>query len=275
MIPEKADLNRILLTLKNSSDYDLSNYSMSSVGRRFGKILIDFKLDVELLIEKINSEPGFAEILIKKITVNTTELFRDPKIWINLRENILPEFEDHDEIKIWHPGCSTGQEVYSIMILLKEMNLLEKSKIFASDINEDVIETAKKGEYKYRFNKESLRNFKKSFQIEDEEENNEWEKYFSIDELEDKIIMKDYLIEKPEFRKLDLVKNENLFGDKFDLIICRNVIIYFNYELQNRVLNLFYNNMNDHSYLVLGMHESIIGPYSSKFLKRKTVYYKN
>ena len=87
--------------------------------------------------------------------------------------------------------------------------------------------------------------------------------------------MKDYLIEKPEFRKLDLVKDENLFGNKFDLIICRNVIIYFNYELQNRVLNLFYNNMNDHSYLVLGMHESIIGPYSSKFLKKKTVYYKN
>ena len=275
MIPEKTDLNRILLALKNNSDYDLSNYSMSSVGRRFGKILIDFKLDVELLIEKINSESGFAEILIKKITVNTTELFRDPKIWINLRENVLPSFKERDEIRIWHPGCSTGQEVYSMMILLEEMNLLKKSKIFASDINEDVLEIAKSGEYKYRFNKESLRNFKKSFQLDDESANKDFKKYFQIDELHDKIIMKDFLIEKPVFKKLDLVIDENFFGDNFDLIICRNVIIYFNYELQNRVLNLFYNNMNDHACLVLGMHESIIGPYSSKFLKKKTVYFKN
>ncbi len=275
MIPEKADLIKILHTLKSNSSYDLSNYSHNSVGRRFGKIMIDLELDVESLIVKINTDPSFSEILLKKITVNTTELFRDPKIWINLRENILPLFEERDEIRVWHPGCSTGQEVYSMMILLDRMNLLEKAQIFASDINEDVMDVARVGEYKYRFNKESLKNFKESFQLEEKNLKEDIKKYFSINELEDMLKMNDFLVKKPVYKKIDLVQNDNLFGEKFDLIVCRNVIIYFNYELQNKVLNLFYNNMSDKSCLILGLHESIIGPYSSKFLKKKTVYFKN
>ena len=275
MIPEKADLKKILLAVKTNSSYDLSNYSTNSMMRRFVKILTDSKLNVEELIDKINTDPVFSEELIKKITVNTTELFRDPKIWINLRENILPLFEGRDEIRVWHPGCSTGQEVYSMMILLDSMNLLEKSQIFASDINEDVLDVAKAGEYKYRFNKESLKNFSTSFQLEEKDVKEEIKKYFSINELQDILKMKDFLVEKPVYKKIDLVQDDNLFEEKFDLIICRNVIIYFNYELQNKVLNLFYNNMTEKSCLVLGLHESIIGPYSSKFLKKKTVYFKN
>jgi len=275
MIPEKADLEKILLALKSNSSYDLSNYSLNSMGRRFGKIMTDFKIDVEDLIVKINTDPSFSEILLKKITVNTTELFRDPKIWINLRENILPLFEDRDEIRVWHPGCSTGQEVYSMMILLDSMNLLEKAQIVASDINEDVMDVARGGEYKYRFNKESLKNFRTSFQLEEKIFRDETKKYFSINELQDVLKMNDFLVKKPVYKKIDLVQNDNLFGEKFDIIICRNVIIYFNYELQNKVLNLFYNTMSDKSCLILGLHESIIGPYSSKFLKKKTVYFKS
>lgn len=274
MIPEKEDVNNILLALKTETNYDLSNYSFNSLSRRFGKVIIDFKMTPSEIVENIQEDSSFVEKLIKKITVNTTELFRDPEIWQNLHEIILPQFSHKKEIKIWHPGCSTGQEVYSMMIVLDSLNLLEKTKIYASDINTDVMETAKAGEYKFRFNKNYLKNYDKSINYNKQNTNN-YDNYFTLDEIQDKIIMKKFLREKPFYKKQDLVKDENLFDEKFDLIICRNVIIYFNYELQNKVLNFFYNNMNEPSCLILGIHESIIGLYSGKYLKKNSVYFKN
>lgn len=275
MVPQKEDIKLILSTIKNLSDYDLSNYSHNSIGRRFGKILKDMKISPGELIMKMKNDSQLIEEIIKKVTVNTTELFRDPAVWVNLRNTILPLFEDYKEIKIWHPGCSTGQEVYSMMILLDDMGWLDRAKIFASDINSDVLEIAKKGEYKLRLQMEYLNNFNKTLNPENRIKKISFEKYFNLDYIRDTITMKDFLIEKPNYKVIDLVRDENLFNEKFDIIICRNVIIYFNYDLQNRVLNLFYKNMNEKSFLLLGIHESIIGSYAAKFLKRDGVYFKN
>lgn len=274
MIPQKEDIKKIIDAIKDRSGYDLSNYSINSVSRRFGKILMDLKITPADLIEKIENDNIFIESIIKKVTVNTTELFRDPAIWVNLRNTILPEYVTKKEINIWHPGCSTGQEVYSMMILLDDMGILKKARIYASDINSDVIDTAMKGEYRLRFHQEFIRNFDRTLNPENRIKKLHHEKYFSIDKIKDLISMKKFLVDKPEYRVMDLVNDNNLFDVKFDLIVCRNVIIYFNYDLQNKVLDLFHNNMNEGGCLILGLHESIIGPYSGKFLKKESVYFK-
>lgn len=264
--------------MKSFSSYDFSEYSDKSLKRRLTKVLVDQKLDLNGLIIQLKTNPTFLEKVVKDITVNTTELFRDPNIWQVLRYNVLPKFKNQTSINIWHAGCSTGQEVYSMLMLLNELDLFEKAKVYGTDINSDVLQIAKKGVYKYRFNINYLDNFDKA--MKENPYNYEalldvpYEKYFIIDEAKDIIRMNPFLLEKPIFKKHDLVNDGNIFYVKFDLIICRNVIIYFNYELQNKVFELFYNNLYPNGYLLLGMHESILGPFSSKFDKMGHFYQK-
>ena len=199
------DFQLFIYALKTSSKYDFSEYSEKSLKRRLTKILVDNKLTINSLINKIKNDPGFVEKIVKEVTVNTTELFRDPPVWHALRYAILPKLKNNTTINIWHAGCSTGQEVYSLMIILNEMELLEKSKIYATDLNTDVIEQAQKGEYKYRFNIGYLDNFDKV--IKENPYNYEeyydvaYEKYFTIDKATDSIKMNDFLREKPIYKK--------------------------------------------------------------------------
>lgn len=165
-----------------------------------------------------------------------------------------------------------------MLIALHEHDLLEKAKIYASDLNTDVLQIAKKGIYKYRFNIAYLDNFDKALKENplnyEEYFDVPYSKYFEIDKEKDQIKMHPLFTEKPIFKKHDLVKEANPFYVKFDIIICRNVIIYFNYDLQNKVFDLFYNNLYPNGYLWLGMHESIMGPFASKFEKTGHFYQK-
>jgi chemotaxis protein methyltransferase CheR len=239
---------------------------------------MDNNMDFTSLIAEIKRNQLFSEKIVKEITVNTTELFRDPSVWQALRYRILPNFRDYKTINIWHAGCSTGQEVYSMMILLNELGLLEQAKIHGTDINTDVLDTAKKGIYKYRFNIGYLDNFDKV--IKENPYNYEkyndvpYSRYFEIDKTRDYLKMNPFLTNKPIFKKHDLVKDNNIFYNKFDIIFCRNVIIYFNYNLQNKVFSLFQNSLYEGGHLILGMHETILGPHTQNFEKKDQVYVK-
>jgi chemotaxis protein methyltransferase CheR len=272
------DIQSFQKTVREHSEYDFTLYSHTSLRRRLTRILLELELDMDGLNSKISSSGEFLEKIVRKLTVHTTELFRDPDIWKKLKKDLLPTLSDKATIRIWHPGCSTGQEVYSMMMVLNELDLLEKTHIYGSDINPDVIETARQGSYKYHFNQSYLENFDRVMlegSVPPQVNNKKyWKKYFHIDETHDVIRMREYLRSKPLYKKLDLVKDPNLFLVKFDLIVCRNVIIYFNNELQNRVFDLFYNNLNDHGTLLLGVHESILGPFSKRFIKRDPFYHK-
>ena len=275
---ENQEIQTFVNTVRSLSDYDFTEYSDKSLKRRLMKILHDYHLTTESLLIKISENPEFLERIVKDITVNTTELFRDPAIWHSLRYDILPDFEDLSTLNIWHAGCSTGQEVFSMMILLNEMGLLERSDIYATDINSDVLEAARKGVYRYRFNVGYLNNFdaviKENPRDHNIYHNVPYSKYFVVDKVRDNIRIKDYLLNKPVYEKMDLVTDHNPFDRVFDLVICRNVIIYFNYELQNKVFKLFLDNMNQGSVLVLGVHETILGPYAAYFKKKFQAYYK-
>lgn len=273
------DYQLFIYTLRTCSKYDFSLYSEKSMKRRLMKVLTDHHMNITTMVSSLKKNPVFVDKIVNEITVNTTELFRDPQVWHTLRFSVLPHFKNNSVINIWHAGCSTGQEVYSMIILLSELGMLEKAKIYATDINTDVIEVAKAGEYRYRFNLAYLDNFDKVIKENpyNYEEYNDvpYENYFIIDKSYDTIRMKDFIKEKPVFKKHDLVTEDNTHYVKFDLILCRNVIIYFSYELQCRVFDLFYKNLYDSGCLVLGMHESILGAYSINFNKKGHVYFKN
>ncbi len=273
------DFQLFLYALKNSSKYDFSQYSEKSLKRRLAKVLADNKLNLTSLINRMKTDTNFVEKIVKEITVNTTELFRDPQVWQAIKYAILPKLKNNSVINIWHAGCSTGQEVYSMLILLNEMGLLEKTKVYATDLNSDVLENAKQGLYKYRFNIGYLDNFDKVIKENpyNFEEYNDipYTNYFNIDKSNDLIKINNGLKEKPIFKKHDLVTEDNTLYVKFDIILCRNVIIYFNYDLQNRVFDLFHKNLYDNGCLILGLHETILGSYSVKFQKKGHAYYKN
>ena len=274
----EKDIHNFQEVIRNHSDYDFTEYSLTSLRRRLTKILLEYDMDMDQMTRRLRSDHEFLEKTVKKLTVHTTELFRDPNIWKKIRSELLPSWKDKSSIHIWHPGCSTGQEIYSMMMVLEDFGMLEKAHIYGSDLNTDVIDTAIQGKYKYHFNQSYLENFDRVLLNGSGEASMNhkkyWKKYFTIDETRDAIQMKESLCLKPVYKKLDLVKDPNLFLVKFDLIVCRNVIIYFNYELQNRVFDLFYGNLNDNGVLLLGVHESIMGPFSRRFEKKDPFYHK-
>jgi len=235
-------------------------------------------MDMDQLTHRMKNDGEYLQMIARKITVHTTEMFRDPDVWKQIKNDLLPRLSSQSIIRIWHPGCSTGQEVYSMMMVLDELGLLEKSEIYASDLHNDVLDTARQGVYRYRFNQSYLENFDRvilngegSYSLNQKKH---WRKYFHIDETRDTIQMKDYLCQKPVYKKQDLVRDPNLFLVNFDLIVCRNVIIYFNTSLQNRVFELFHQSLKQNGALLLGVHESILGAYSKRFIRKDPFYYK-
>lgn len=272
-------INQLINIVKETSGYDFSEYSPRSFQRRITKILEDYRINIDTLQSKLKkNDTDFVEKFVADITVNTTELFRSPPVWHSVKYRILPKLMENEQIDIWHAGCSTGQEVYSMMILLNELGILDRANIYASDINLNALEHAQSGKYIYRFNIEYLQNFdevirKNPYNFE-EYNNVPYSKYFNIDQIKDKIIIKDFLKNRAVFKKHDLVKRENIFYKKFDLIMCRNVLIYFNLALQSKVLNFFYDNLKFPGYLVLGYHESILGNEAIKFHKKHYYYTK-
>ncbi len=230
--------------------YDFRDYALSSFKRRIEHVLTFFKANnLEELINRMDSQSDLAEKVVKEITVNTTEMFRDPSFWRKLRDEVLPQFKDTPSIRIWHAACSSGEEVYSMCILLKEMGLLEKSKIFATDINSEVITTAKTGIYPARSLEVARSNFDRFGS------KNRLEHYYKLSF--DSLFIKydEQLIKNVNFKNHNLASEESF--SKFDIILCRNVMIYFNFDLQDRVMNTLSNSLYRGGYLAVGSKETI------------------
>jgi chemotaxis protein methyltransferase CheR len=273
----REEILEILTVLKLYSWYDLTDYSEKSIQRRLDKVLTDFRLSPQQAIQKIMRDKEFPKQLVKAITVNTTELFRDPKMWQELRYYVYPKFKDLDTINVWHAGASTGQEVYSNAILLNELGLLEKTNLLATDINEDVLNKAKKGIYRYSFNNEYLMNFE--IVINEDPMNYQlhrgvsYSKYMNVDVKKDKLEIKSFLKKNITYEEHDLINGVPI-QQKFHLIFCRNVLIYFNFELQKKVIQSFVNNLEEGGVLFLGRHESILEPRDFNLEREKSYYVK-
>ncbi|MFW5892246.1 MAG: CheR family methyltransferase [Bacteroidota bacterium] len=274
------DIFRIIYEFQKTYDFDFSNYAEMSFRRRIEHILVSHNLSgADELIIKIRENPQYFQKVINDITVNTTELFRDINVWLNLRRNVLGLFKNKTNINIWHAGCSSGEEVYSMLILLNEMDLLEKTKVFATDINTDILQRAKSGIFNNRLHHTYFDNFDKVIKVNplnfEESTNISYDKYFEQDSLSKTFKIKQFLRDKVNFKYHNLV-NGSIFY-KFDLIFCRNVIIYFNTHLQNRVISLFHESLFNDGMLLIGAHENISYlPSGNKFESKimKGLYFK-
>jgi chemotaxis protein methyltransferase CheR len=243
------EVEEIIVLLKQQYGYDFANYSMASFKRRVQRVIdINRMNDVYSLKYAILNKKEFERQLLENITVNVTEMFRDPQFYKELAQKVLPVLASYPTIKIWHAGCCTGEEVFSLAIMLHEADLLKRCRIYATDVNPANIEKAGHGIIDARMMKDYTQNYIKAGG------RNDFSSYYTA-RYEHAIIRKD-LREKIFFSQHNLVSDE-VFNE-FQLICCRNVLIYFNRTLQNRVLNLFYNSLAPLGYLALGTKESLL-----------------
>ncbi|UIR55186.1 protein-glutamate O-methyltransferase CheR [Sphingobacterium sp. SRCM116780] len=263
-----SELEEIIEIIKNFHSLDISGYSKASLKRRVTRIMDINKFDlIELKSNLINQE-GFMHYFILEMTVNVTEMFRDPDFYTSIKTKLFPYLETYPHIKIWSAGCSTGEEVYSLAILLKESNLLSRSFIYGTDINHNVIEKAKKGIYSLTKLKEYSENYIKT------NTEHSLSEYYTA--------MYDAAAIQNDLKKNILFSIHNLISDgvfnEFQLITCRNVLIYFDVALQQKVFDLFYNSLCKLGFLCLGSKESMINyKHSDRFKlvdKKNNIYQK-
>jgi chemotaxis protein methyltransferase CheR len=245
---EDIELETLINDIYEYYGFDFGNYSRASLKRRVNRVYqLDGFTNFYDFLSKVRYDPEYYKRMIDEITVNVTEMFRDPAFYKMVRTEILPQLATKPFIRLWHAGCSTGEEVYSMAIMLKEAGLLQKSIIYATDINSKVLETAKKGIFPLRMMKEYSENYRDSG----------GEKDFSDYYIANYGIVKfnEELSEKMVFSQHNLV-SDNSFNE-FDFILCRNVLIYFDNNLQKRVINLFDESLSILGFLALGTKETI------------------
>jgi chemotaxis protein methyltransferase CheR len=228
--------------------YDFGGYSHASFKRRLERIYVmDGFISFDDFLFRVKNDLDYLTYVIEEITVNVTEMFRDPSFYKVLREEILPALRTKPFIRIWHAGCSTGEEVYSMAILLSEEGLLPRAIIYATDINHTVLESAKKGMFPLRLMKEYAENYRASGGKRD------FSDYYTANYGLAKF--DEVLSKKMVFSQHNLVSDSSF--NEFDLILCRNVMIYFDKELQDRVLQLFDDSMAKLGHLILGTKETL------------------
>ena len=228
--------------------YDFTDYSRASLKRRINRLYqLDQFVSFAEYRYRIKTDPVYMRRLVEEITVNVTEMFRDTSFYKTLRTTVLPVLATHPLIRIWHAGCSTGEEVYSMAILLKEAGLLHKSLLYATDINPEVIEKARKGIFPLNYLKQYSENYILSGGT------NDFSSYYTAQYHHAKF--DNSLQEKMIFATHNLVSDRSF--NAFQLILCRNVLIYFDKDLQDRVLQLFDDSLDHLGYLALGSKETI------------------
>lgn len=242
------DVSKIIEALKFSTGSDFGNYAFSSFRRRIVRFTEMRRIrEIGVLVDSIRKDRNYAENFIEELTVNVTEMFRDPSFWALIRDTVLPVIAKRQSIRIWHAACSTGEEVYSMAILLQEAGLLHKSRIIATDINKNVLRLASEGAFKLKSQEVNSKNYslmQGKHMLSD---------YYV--QTDNNVKFNPELIRNVEFMQHDLTRDKAF--SVFDLVLCRNVLIYFNSELQENVLSTINKSMETGSFLAIGSKESI------------------
>ncbi|TCC88261.1 protein-glutamate O-methyltransferase CheR [Pedobacter frigiditerrae] len=241
------ELNELILIIRKVHDFDFSVYSQASFKRQVTKLMILEKLSLFDLRTLLTNDANYFEHFLIQVTVNVTEMFRDPLFYKSVKENIIPYLSSYQHIKIWNAGCSTGEELYSFAMLFADENLYQRSFFYGTDVNSKVLSMAKNGIYSLKQMKQYSENYLATGAI------NSLAKYYTA--------KYDAVAIKHALKKNTLFSVHNLISDgvfnEFQVISCRNVLIYFSKELQNKVIELFYNSLANFGFLCLGSKESI------------------
>lgn len=261
-------ITELIHIVKKVHGFDFSDYTKASLKRRLTRIMQLKKLEFFDLKHILINDAGFFQGFLEEITVNVTEMFRDPSFYRALQSQVLPYLSTWQHINIWSAGCSSGEEVYSLAILMNKAGLSEKTFIYGTDINTVVLGEARKGIYSFR----NIKNYAENYQLSGL--NGSLTDHFTT--------AYDAAIIKNELKQNTLFSVHNLISDavfnEFQLITCRNVFIYFETQLQERILDLFYNSLCPHGFLCLGSKETIRSDiFKKKFIavnQKENIYQK-
>ncbi len=245
---EKIEVELLLEGIYQKYGFDFRAYAYSSLRRRLWKRIGESGLKtVSSLQERVLHDASMMEQLLLDLSINVTAMYRDPHFYTAFREKIIPMLRTYPFIRIWHAGCSTGEEVYSMAILLQEEGLYDRARIYATDINEVVLQRAKTGIFPLDRMKEYTDNYikaggKKAFS-----------EYYTA--KYDNALFHPSLTRNVVFSQHNLVTDRSF--SEFNVILCRNVLIYFDKALQGHVQSLFYDSLAMFGVLVLGSKESL------------------
>jgi len=267
---ETAEIEELVHLIAGRYGYDFSGYAVASLKRRITAFYSKSKFaSIQALQQKLLNDAAYFMYFVEEITVNVTEMFRDAGHYKLLRDKVLPVLATYPVIRIWHAGCSTGEEVYSMAILLKEANLLHKSILYATDINQAVLEKAKSGIFPASTMQVNSENYIKAGG------KNDFSIYYQANYNSAKFDAS--LSERMIFSNHNLVADTSF--NEFQLILCRKVLIYFNRELQGRVLSLFDKSLESLGFLALGNKESLrfspIAAYYKQVDSKEKIWRKN
>lgn len=263
------ELRMLMEAIYLKYNYDFREYTGASQKRRVLHAVREMGCEnVSSLQARVMHDPAAFSQLLQYLTIPVSEMFRDPSFYAALRTEVMPHLGTYPSLKIWIAGCSTGEEVYSMAILLKEEGLLERSIIYATDINPQSLDAARRGVFPLRQMQLFTENYQKAGG------KRAFSDYYTA--AYDGALFDKSLVENVTFADHSLA-TDAVFSET-QLISCRNVMIYFNRKLQDRVLGLFHESLCHRGFLALGSKESIeFSAYSGRFeplVKRERIYRK-
>jgi len=245
---ESIEVDLFLEAVYRKYGYDFRDYARASIKRRIRNLLSKTgRQSISEMIPDLLYDDNYIERWFSNFSITVTEMFRDPNFYVSLKKILIPYLKTYPFIKIWHAGCSTGEEVYSLAILLKEEGLYDRATIFGTDFNDRALKTAREGIYPIHY----IQNYTKNYQQASGKCS--FSEYYHANY--DAVILNRNLKENITFANHNLV-TDRVFGE-MHLILCRNVLIYFNKKLQNHVLSLFKNSLIHHGFLAIGSKESL------------------
>jgi chemotaxis protein methyltransferase CheR len=245
---ERLEVELLLEAIHRHHGFDFRSYAYASLKRRLWKHMEAHAIDtISGLQQRVLHDNVAMDALLMDLSVCVTAMFRDPTFYLAFREKVVPLMRTYPFIRVWHAGCATGEEVYSMAILLHEEGLYERARIYATDINESLLHTARTGIFPLEKMQEYTHNYLQAGGARS------FSQYYTA--------AYDGALFSPALRRNVVFAQHNLVTDRsfseFNVILCRNVMIYFDRELQNRVHQLFYDSLPTYGVLVLGSKESL------------------
>jgi chemotaxis protein methyltransferase CheR len=246
---EELEIELLLEAVYRRYGLDFRQYAQASLKRRLYRRLHAEGLEtLSQLQDRLLHEPPCMERLLLDLSINVTSMFRDPSFYLTFREKVVPALHTYPFTRVWCAGCSTGEEVYSLAILLQEEGLYDRTRIYATDINEHVLAAAREGVFPLDRMKRYTQHYIRGGGKRD------FSEYYTA--AYDSVRFSRSLTENVVFAQHNLAMDRGF--NEFNVIVCRNVLIYFDKDLQDRVHELFYDSLGTFGILALGHKESLL-----------------
>jgi chemotaxis protein methyltransferase CheR len=253
---EQIEVELLLEAIYLRHHYDFRGYARASLRRRLWRRAHEEGVrTLSGLQERVLHDPAVMDRLLRDLSINVTEMFRDPAFFRAVREQVVPILRTYPYVRVWNAGCSTGEETFSLAIVLAEAGLLDRTRIYATDMNDDVLARARAGEFPVDRMRRYAENYVRSGGTGD------LSRYYAVRGT--RAVFSRELLAGAVFAQHNLAQDASF--NEFQVIVCRNVLIYFGRPLQERVHDLFAESLSRFGVLALGHKESIVASHEERY----------